>query len=106
MAQHILCCLNINQKVTYVDDTEKDYGCSGLVATAKRNVSINQLIEPSQCWIDKIPGRTIGTAGDLVNTYAGAVLGTMLDDFAKIIRYVCYTEYSSTIDDTPAIVEA
>ena len=39
-------------------------------------------------------------------TYAGAVLGTMLDDLAKIIRYVCYTEYSSTIDDTPAIVEA
>ena len=47
-----------------------------------------------------------GSAGDLVNTYAGAVLGTMLDDLAKIIRYVCYTEYSSTIDDTPAIVEA
>ena len=106
MAQCSLCCLNRHQKGIFVDGFEKDCQFSSLVGAAKSNISINQLIEISCCLIDKLPGRMIGAAGDLVNTCSGAVLGTMLDDFAKIIRYVCYTEYSSTIDDTPAIVEA
>ena len=44
LAQRSLGCLNINHKVTYVDDIEKDYQCSGFVASAKSNISINQLI--------------------------------------------------------------
>ena len=40
-----------------------------------------------------------------MNTCSGAVLGTMLDDFAKIIHYVCYPEYSSTIDGATATAE-
>ena len=72
--QRILGCLNINQKGTYVDDVEKDYQFSGLVAAAKSNIYINQLIDISQCWIYKLSGRTIGAAGDLVNTYESAVM--------------------------------
>ena len=44
LEQRSLGCLNINHKVTYVDDIEKDYQCSGFVASAKSNISINQLI--------------------------------------------------------------
>ena len=47
-----------------------------------------------------------GSAGDLVNTYAGAVLGTMLDDLANSIYHVCYPEYSSNIYGTPDITKA
>ena len=90
LAQRILGFLNINQKWTYVDDIEKYYQCSGLVADTKSNIYINQLIEISQCWIDKLSGRTVGASGDLVNTYASAILGNVLDDLAKIICCVCY----------------
>ena len=83
LVQHILGCLSINQKGTYVDIVEKYYQCSALVAATKSNISINKLIELSQCWIDKLSGRTIRAFGDLVNTYAGAVLGTVLDDLGK-----------------------
>ena len=55
---------------------------------SKNNISINQLIEISQCWIDKLSGRMIGADGDLVNTYAGAVLGNILDDIEK--SFVAY----------------
>ena len=78
-------------KVTYIDDVEREFQCSGLVAATKSNISINQLIELSQYWIGKNSGRKIGAAGDLVNTYAGAIIETMLYDLAKNIRYVCYT---------------
>ena len=47
-----------------------------------------------------------GSAGDLVNTYAGAVLGTMLDDLAKSICHVCYPGYSSNIYGTSAMTKA
>ena len=59
---------------------------------------MNKLIELSQCSIYNISGRTIGATGDLVNADASSVLGTMLDDIEKLIRYVCYPEYSLTID--------
>ena len=85
LAQCSLGCLNINQKGIYVDDVLKDYRCYVLVASAKSIISINQLIELSQCWLDKLSGGTIGAARDLVNTYDGTVLGTMLDDLAKKI---------------------
>ena len=49
----------------------------------KNNNYINQLIELSQCWIDMFSGRMIVAAGDLVNTYDGDDLGTMLDDIEK-----------------------
>ena len=45
---------------------------------------MNKLISISQCWTEKIPGKTIGASGDLVNTYAGDDIGTMLDDLKKI----------------------
>ena len=35
LAQHSLGLLSINQKVAYVDDIEKGYQCSGLVASIK-----------------------------------------------------------------------
>ena len=41
-----------------------------------------------------------------MNTYTIAVHGTMLDDLAKIIHYVCCPYYSSTIDGTHAMAEA
>ena len=88
LAQCGLGCLNINQKGIYVDDVLKDYWCYVLVASSKSIISINQLIELSQCWLDKLSGGKIGAARDLVNTYDGTVLGTMLDDLAiKIIIY-------------------
>ena len=88
LVQRRLGFLNINKKGTYVDDVENYYRCSGVVAATKINISINQLLELSQCWINKMSGRILGADGDLVNTYVGAVFGTMLDDIAKIIRYV------------------
>ena len=74
LAQCSLGCLNINQKGIYVDDVLKDYRCYVLVASAKSIISINQLIELSQFWLDKLSGGTIGAARDLVNTYDGTVL--------------------------------
>ena len=72
----------------------------------KINIYIDKIIELSQCCIYKLSGRIIGVDGDLVNKYIGAILGTMLNYLAKIIRYVCYPEYSSTIDGTPAMSKA
>ena len=105
LGQRSLYFLNINQKGTSVYYIEKDYPFSILVAASKSNTSINQLIEISQCWTEFFSSRTIVDAGDLLNTYAGAVIGTMLDYLAKIVHYGCYPEYSSTIDHTPAMVE-
>ena len=45
LAQRSLGCLNINQKVTYVHDVENYWRCSGIVASSKSNIYINQLIE-------------------------------------------------------------
>ena len=90
LAQCNLGCLNINQKGTSIDDIENYYRCSDLVSAKKINISNTQLIDLSLCWIEEMYGRMIGAAGDLVNTYADAVLGAMLDDIAKNIRYVCY----------------
>ena len=78
--QRSLGCLIINPKGTSVDDVEKYYQYSGLVSAGKIDISINQLIELSQYWIDKYSGRTIGAAGYLVNKYYGVIYGTMLDD--------------------------
>ena len=97
LAQCSLCCLNRHQKGIFVDGFEKDCQFSSLVGAAKSNISINQLIEISWCWIDKLSGRMIGAAGDLVNTCDDAVLWTILDYLLKIICYVCYPEYSYTI---------
>ena len=105
MEQCSLCCLNRHQKGISVDDCEKDYRFSSLVDAAKSNISINQLIEISCCLIDKLPGRMIGAAGDLVNTCDDAVLWTILDYLVKNICYVCYPEYSSTIYGMSAMPE-
>ena len=48
LEQRRIGCLNINHEGTYVGDFEKYYRCSGLLTSAKINISINQLIEPSQ----------------------------------------------------------
>ena len=84
MALRSLCCLNRHQKGIYVDDCEKDYRFSSLVDAAKSNISINQFIEIFWCWIDKLSGRMIGAAGDLVNTFDGAVLWNILDYLVKL----------------------
>ena len=64
LGQRSLCCLNINQKGTSVYYIEKDYQISNLVAASKSNTSINQLIEISQCWTEKLSSRTIVDAGE------------------------------------------
>ena len=54
-------------------------GCGAIIAAAKANTTVSDIIEIGKCWYDKYSGYTLGSRGDIVNAFAKPILKSLIE---------------------------
>ena len=63
----------------------KDYRCKVIIAAAKTNIPVSEIIELGKCWVDEYSGYTLGNDTDIVNAFAKPVLTTLIERISSIL---------------------
>ena len=80
----------------------QEYRCSAIIAAAKSNTPISEIIEIGRSWVDKYSGYSLGSRTDMVTTFSKPILNSLIQRIRSILcGGGCFPEYSVTFDRTP-----
>ena len=85
----------------------QEYRCSAIIAAAKSNTPISEIVEIGRSWVDKYSGYSLGSRTDIVTAFSKPILNSLIQRIRSILcGGGCFPEYSVIFDGTPSFAEA